>query len=456
MRYFKAPELREEGGTPNILGAIRAALACYIKLNVGVDNIFRIHQSIVGKITKELRSMKNIILLDDPLGRSKIPVFSFVIKHQSLYLHHNYVVSLLNDLFGIQTRGGCLCAGPYVQRLLGLTTNLNKSYLQLLSEDPNLDRHHLRRTKEYSSYEVFRPGVVRLSISYTSTDEEIYFIIEALRIVSDYGWKLLPLYRCNYETGEWHHLKNLQFNNRRWISHIKFMQEGGVRYKSFPVEAYSTFKDCLTAAQKIISDVPPYKTKSENSLVFAEAEHLRWFLLPADVLEEVLNKRSPQHQAPFVPGSSNATCPEMVEYRRDQLDKILKSCKLRKVIVVSETVTTQPYFYSYLNLLIFKPLGLLARTFSFVFNFSRFWGTNLPSVAVVSNDVKLQMEAPKALEPHQDKETEVDKVSASCALPKNTYKSKLHILTDKIHNYCVNRCVNESLSLMIAVIELGL
>ena len=193
-RYFKAPELREEGGTPNILGSVRAALACYVKLNVGVSTIDSINQKIVQKVRIAFSQSPNIILLDD-LKYPKIPLFSFLLKHNDLYLHHNFVVTLLNDLFGIQTRGGCLCAGPYVQRLLGLDSDLNNAYLALLSEDPALDRHHLRRRKEYSSHEIFRPGVVRLSVSYTSPAEVVDFVVAAVEMVAEHGWKLLPFYR---------------------------------------------------------------------------------------------------------------------------------------------------------------------------------------------------------------------------------------------------------------------
>jgi len=38
-------------------------------------------------------------------------------------LHGPYVATLLSDLFGIQARGGCACAGPYGHQLL----TINKS-----------------------------------------------------------------------------------------------------------------------------------------------------------------------------------------------------------------------------------------------------------------------------------------------------------------------------------------
>merc|ERR1719239_390735 len=82
-----------------------------------------------------------------PGSSHQIPIFSFLIRHPEtgLYLHYNYVVALLNDLFGIQSRGGCACAGPYMQKLLGLDGTMVRRFEALLVEDSRLDRVGLRR-----------------------------------------------------------------------------------------------------------------------------------------------------------------------------------------------------------------------------------------------------------------------------------------------------------------------
>ena len=373
-RYYKAPELREEGGTPNIIGSIRAALACYVKLNVGVHTIISINQGIVDFVRNRLSQTQNILLLDD-LRSSKIPLFSFLIKQESLYLHHNYVVTLLNDLFGIQTRGGCLCAGPYVQRLLGLDPKLNTAYLKLLSEDPNLDRHHLRRTKEYSSYEIFRPGVVRLSISYTTSQEELEFVVRAVEMVAEQGWKLLPYYRCNHETGEWHHLNNLQFNDRRWLAHLKLTPEG-VRTKTFPVESYPSLEECLEKAAKVFDNISKYSNVQGSSAVFQDAHDLRWFLLPADVVNKVNTSKPITAAAPFVPNVTNYIVPdETVAFRHETLNMILDNIKSlseqkQSIPIVNSTSTRSGtlslihYTLSLLNSLVALPFNLLIHGLS--------------------------------------------------------------------------------------------
>lgn len=83
----------------------------------------------------------------DPAAPPRLPVLSFLVAHPAsgLYLHHNFVCALLNDLFGVQARGGCACAGPYAQDLLGIDTALADAYEAVLLEDSRLDRTHLRR-----------------------------------------------------------------------------------------------------------------------------------------------------------------------------------------------------------------------------------------------------------------------------------------------------------------------
>ena len=117
-------------------------------------------------------------------------------------------VAFLNDLFGIQARGGCACAGPLMQSLLGLNRELVRNYEAVLAEDERLDRVGLRRQGEHSQWEVVRPGATRLNLPWVSTEEEVEFILSALELVAAEGWKLLPVYRFNNETGEWRVLRS--------------------------------------------------------------------------------------------------------------------------------------------------------------------------------------------------------------------------------------------------------
>lgn len=110
----------------------------------------------------------------------------FILK--GFFLHHNFVVALLNDLFGIQCRGGCMCAGPYAQVLLGIDDKLASVYEAQL------------KTSESKDGNLLKPGFVRISFNFHSSDEEVNFIIDAVKLVARFGWRLLPHYRIDSET----------------------------------------------------------------------------------------------------------------------------------------------------------------------------------------------------------------------------------------------------------------
>ena len=152
-KYLKETELREEAGTPAIVESIRAGLVMKLKKSVDSQQIIQKEHQLLLKCKDKLSKNENFILLgngfQDP--HRHLPVLSFMIKSpinkSDLFLHHNFVCALLNDLFGIQARGGCACSGPYAQHLMGMDQELSKEYENLLLEDNRLDRTHLRRGK---------------------------------------------------------------------------------------------------------------------------------------------------------------------------------------------------------------------------------------------------------------------------------------------------------------------
>ena len=141
-----------------------------------------------------------------------------------LYLHHNFVSAVLNDLFGIQARGGCACAGPYAQDLLGIDPVLAAAYESILLEDSRLDRTHLRRHGEHSDHELFRPGFVRLNFPFFMPGDEVDFVLSAIHFIAKSGWKLLAQYNCNNETGEWRHKKHTVYKERRWLGRVTYVK----------------------------------------------------------------------------------------------------------------------------------------------------------------------------------------------------------------------------------------
>lgn len=129
-RYLLNDEMREESGTPEIVGSIRAGLVFQFKNAIGTENIIRRENAITNRATEFLKNIPNLRLLGN-VNNEKVSIFSFLVQHEEsgLFLHSNFVSSLLNDLFGIQSRSGCMCAGPYAQYLLG------KNYLNLIADN---------------------------------------------------------------------------------------------------------------------------------------------------------------------------------------------------------------------------------------------------------------------------------------------------------------------------------
>src|SRR4029078_5560917 len=126
-------------------------------------------------------------------ARRRLSIGPFTIRHDDRYLHHNLVVALLNDLFGIQSRGGCSCAGPYGHRLLGI----------------DIERSHEFEREISRGCEGIKPGWVRVNFNYFISEAMFEFILEAVSLVAAEGWKLLPQYRFEPASGMWRHRAGL-------------------------------------------------------------------------------------------------------------------------------------------------------------------------------------------------------------------------------------------------------
>jgi selenocysteine lyase/cysteine desulfurase len=159
--YFADIEGREDGGTPPILQAIKAALCIRLKEEMGVTQLLRREEEMVEHVFDRLPGMPGVTILA-AAQRRRLGIVSFVVEHA----HYNLIVRILNDRFGIQTRGGCSCAGPYGHYLLNIDKPQSGAIRNaLLSGD--LSR---------------KPGWVRLSLHPTMPDEEIDYILDAIEI----------------------------------------------------------------------------------------------------------------------------------------------------------------------------------------------------------------------------------------------------------------------------------
>ena len=230
---------RYEGGTPNIMGIVRVGLTFLLKRRANeAYQRARMAEQVIAKDAKKSDAMPpsieeydyetyrqvstylkqkapNLVLLgwDDGIHSKKLPIFSFLIQWGKRFLHYNYVCAILNDVFGIQSRGGCQCAGPYSQHLLGLTARGENG-----CEGPNQHNrdieHALVKFKERA--ELLRPGYTRLSLPFKGlTIDEVEYVKNALVWVSHHAWELVCQYRCNHRTGEVCEAFRLVLNDHR-------------------------------------------------------------------------------------------------------------------------------------------------------------------------------------------------------------------------------------------------
>jgi len=269
-RYLEDPVQREEGGTPAIVESIRAGLVFQLKEAVGADTIAALERSFIGRAVESWGANPNIELLGN-LEAERLSIVSFVVRRGPRYLHHNFVVALLNDLFGIQARGGCSCAGPYGHRLLGI----------------DIDRSHAFEREITRGCEGIKPGWVRVNFNYFISEVVFSYILEAVHLVADQGWKLLGDYRFEVATALWRHRRGpveppLRLDQLRYDAKGRLSVDA-VHHATASDRALAGYLDQarrLLAARTADSDGDG-EVLPELS---ADFEALRWFVLPAACL----------------------------------------------------------------------------------------------------------------------------------------------------------------------------
>lgn len=260
---------REEGGTPAIVESIRAGLVFGLKEAVGTDVINEREVAHVTAAINQWDNNPNLYLLGSREAE-RLSIVSFVVRHgEKGFLHHNYVVALLNDLFGVQARGGCSCAGPYGHRLLGI----------------DLQQSHEFEREITRGCEGIKPGWVRVNFNYFISDEQAQYIIDAVDEVAKCGAAMLPHYRFSPESGLWLHRDGnarppmslhdvsygpdgLSFDDHR-------QRVGSRSLAEFMAESKALISEAASNNGSLFPLDPPETTE--------DFEHLRWFPYPADI-----------------------------------------------------------------------------------------------------------------------------------------------------------------------------
>ncbi|KAF5745138.1 hypothetical protein HS088_TW07G00719 [Tripterygium wilfordii] len=218
--YLDDIEERENGGTPPIIQIIRAALTFWVKDYVGHEVIEKQEHIYIERALKRLLPNKNIWILGNTSAKRQA-ILSFLVystsntssngesngcsvnsrdkSEEGLYLwretgnnrgkplHGPFVAALLSDLFGIQARGGCACAGPYGHRLLDVDDTISLNI----------------RSAVKKGYLGIKPGWARVSFPYYMSNEEFEFVLNALEFIATYAQRFLTLYHFNLKTGNW-------------------------------------------------------------------------------------------------------------------------------------------------------------------------------------------------------------------------------------------------------------
>ncbi|TSA24945.1 MAG: aminotransferase class V-fold PLP-dependent enzyme [Bacteroidetes bacterium] len=197
-KYLDNIELREDGGTPGFLQAIKTALAMELKEQMGTDHMLDRERDLNALVFAELDRVPGLHILAGQV-RERLGVFSFYLDD----IHYNLVVRLLSDRFGIQMRGGCACAGTYGHFLLNVDREKSHAITELINHgDLSL-----------------KPGWVRLSLHPTMLDEEVRFIADALKQIRANHAVWQEDYTYNKHTNEFEHPADTQHSKdiRSWF-----------------------------------------------------------------------------------------------------------------------------------------------------------------------------------------------------------------------------------------------
>ncbi len=258
-RYLDDPVAREEGGTPAIVESIRAGLVFALKDAVGTDLIHHLEQRLWHHALARWKTVENIQVLGDHRA-ARLSIVSFRVRDGDGFLHHNFVVAVLNDLFGIQARGGCSCAGPYGHRLLGIDAEHSRAY----------DREAGRGCHGV------KPGWVRITFHYCMSDAVRDYLVEAVALLARYGGRLLPDYAFEPNQGLWRHRATATAS---WTPDLRQVAEGAATPPDDRRLGEDSLAEHLRQARLLLAARGDSVDDGPSGMP-DEFEALRWFPLP--------------------------------------------------------------------------------------------------------------------------------------------------------------------------------
>ncbi|XP_058085043.1 uncharacterized protein LOC131232665 [Magnolia sinica] len=239
--YCEDLEEREDAGTPGIVQKIRAAIAFRVKHHMGHELIRAQESLLMSRASERLLKNPNVHVLGNTCAERQ-PIVSFLVYPESApgkHLHCRFVTKLLNDLFGIQARGGCACAAPYGHVLLGV----------------DRARSQAIRSAIQKGYEGLKPGWTRVSFSYYTAVEEMEFVIDAIEFIATYGNRFLPLYHFDWKTGDWSFLDSTSAAKPTFTETCTSSQENDPTCKDIGVK-YMEYMEAAKHTAETLSNHP--------------------------------------------------------------------------------------------------------------------------------------------------------------------------------------------------------
>jgi len=261
-------EEREKPGTPGVLQILKAAMVFEVKDNLTVERIEKRENELLEKIFARWLANPAIEILGNQDPAKRVAIISFNIKSNtggsdgSRYLHPKFITTLLNDLFGIQSRAGCSCAGPYGHRLLDIDEETSEEYRSCVVE----------------GFSGIKPGWCRISMHYVMDDLEVDFLLDAVDFVARYGGLFLRLYDFDLYDGSWN--KKDDATNLQRFSLEAALEAGMGEVTPMPYEernkCYTSYlEEALKLARKLQKQDPSVEHALEGTL-----GELQFFALP--------------------------------------------------------------------------------------------------------------------------------------------------------------------------------
>ena len=248
-----------------MLQTLKAGLVFQVKDAVGTDVIQKREHELTCRALSSWTQNDNIEILGNPDPDSRVGIISFNIRDEcGKYLHHKLITVLLNDLFGIQSRAGCSCAGPYGHRLLDIDEQTSEKYRSAVRE----------------GHCGLKPGWCRVGLHWVMDDAEADYVIEAVHFLAREGHRFLSLYDFDLASGTWKHRFKESVLPEFSLDAALANELGEPATLTLPLRR-QLYRHYLAEARKI-ADRLGTGSPSKLASLGGELADLQFFALPAD------------------------------------------------------------------------------------------------------------------------------------------------------------------------------